>query len=72
MTPQIIRTVEELEALDPDTQLTRWWVGHRDPIVMTWSDWMGDWGIDGDGIFPLAVIASGDQVRRARKALEEA
>ena len=70
MTHQIIRTPEELEALDPDTHLGHWHEGSLDPVVMVHSDWINDYEIDGGGIFPLAVIATGEQVRAARKALE--
>ena len=71
--PQIIRTVEELEALDPDTLLIRSAQDWADPqIPMLATEWASDWEIEPDGIFPLATIATADQVRAARKALEEA
>ena len=71
MTPQIIRTREELAALDPDTVL----FDVDDPwreVRMSASEWMEDYAIDAEGIFPLAVIATGEQVRAARQALKEA
>lgn len=67
MTHHIIRTAEELEALDPGTYLV---------------DVLGEvataLGIIDTGGFPLddtdvlAVIVTGEQVRAARKALEDA
>lgn len=65
MTPQIIRTVGELEALDPDTYLI-----DTDDAGLTQSIWVGYWSAFDEHIFPLAVIATGEQVRAARKALE--
>ena len=70
MTPRIIRTREELAALDPDTVL----FDVDDPryeVRMSASEWMEDYAIDAKGIFPLAVLATGEQVRAARQALEE-
>ncbi|WP_334137003.1 hypothetical protein [Corynebacterium variabile] len=73
-TPQIIRTVEELEALDPDTLVQ--------PALDEWPDWpvvsyarhlavrITKWGHYSD--LPAVVVATADQVRSARKALEEA
>lgn len=74
MTPQIIRTRDELAALDPDTLVT-----DRIPAHDAWPGcqvvafpapaahrldltWQG----------PVVVIATGDQVRAARQALKEA
>ncbi|MGP6175414.1 hypothetical protein [Corynebacterium sp. A21] len=70
--PQIIRTITELEALDPDTLITSSEASFSGPAVMQRADWVNDYQIDPTGIFPLAVIATGDAVREARKALEEA
>ena len=61
MTPQIIRTSEELAALDPDTVLFTW----GDMQAQTWLHTFED-------DIPAVVIATGDQVRAARQALEEA
>ena len=69
--PQIIRSVEELKALDPDTQLMTTDL-HWESAIMPQRDWLDDWEIDPHGIFPLAVIAPGPQVRAARQALKEA
>ena len=71
-TPTIIRTVEELEALDPDTLLIRSAQDWADPqIPMLATEWASDWEIEPDRIFPLAIIAPGEQVRAAHKALEK-
>lgn len=56
--PQIIRTVEELEALGPDT------------LVMSRNGYL-DLAED-NGRIPAVVVATAAQVRAARKALEEA
>lgn len=68
--PQIIRTVEELEALDP---LTVVYTTDRDTPVCA-GDLIDD--IDYDTYYaediPAAVIATAAQVRAARKALREA
>lgn len=70
--PTIIHTVEDLEALDPDTliqpllsELNEW------PQILTATGllsairaWEGPW-------LPAAKVAEGAQVRAARKALEE-
>ena len=69
--PRIIRTCAELENLDPDTVL----FDVDDPwyeVRMSASEWMEDYAIDAEGIFPLAIIATGEHVRAARQALEEA
>lgn len=67
---QIIRTLKELETLDPETALT----------LYTWQEatiWEASFlqkRFEDDGYIPdlpAVVIASGDQVRAARKALEE-
>ena len=64
---QIIRTVEELEALDPDTV-----------FMNTWGDLFDannvQAGINTEDFpyyFPCAVVASGGQVRAAREAMEK-
>lgn len=72
--PKIIRTREELAALDPDTIVTNR-IPHPDgvpfPIIQAWHAPVAHrldlpWGD------PLVVIATGDQVRAARQALEDA
>ena len=65
---QIIRTVEELEALDPDTVLTAFRDDGVDVIFRAWDVWQND----ATAHFPAAVIRDGADVRAARKALEEA
>ena len=59
--PQIIRTVEELEALDPD-------------VVLMGAPWHGIFTTHTIAAhdLPAVVVASAAQVRAARKALEEA
>lgn len=64
---QIIRTVGELEALDPDTYL----MGSANE-GLTRTDWVSYREAFADHIFPLAVIATGEQIRAARKTLEDA
>lgn len=66
MTPQIIRTIEELKALDSDTYLA-----NRDCVIMAAFDWEDDYQIDPADMFPIVVIATGERVRAACKALEE-
>lgn len=59
--PTIIRTVEELEALDPDTLLM-----HRAYRALILP------GVADETDLPLSVVTPGEQVRAAREALEEA
>ena len=66
--PQIIRTVQELKTLDPDTWLMQ---ADEEAIPMVVDDWVHDYNFDSDGIFPLVVMMDGAQVRAARKALEQ-
>jgi hypothetical protein len=68
MTHQIIRTMEEILELDPDTAITWRKTTIRTPedavnVAKIWTPHF---------ILPAVVIATGDQVRAARKALEEA
>ena len=60
-TPQIIRTVEELEALDPDTLVL-----DAAGYTVRYCSQVTRWDL------PLAIIRDGAEVRAARKALEEA
>ena len=67
--PEIIRTREELAALDPDTLL----IDADDPwydVRLCAHEWMEDYTIETEGFFPLAVIATGDTVRAAQQALD--
>ncbi|MCK2200496.1 hypothetical protein [Corynebacterium callunae] len=68
---QVIRTVGELEALDPEAMLISYDEEWMPCIPMRAGEWLGDWHVDPDGIFPLAVIATGEQIRAAQKALKE-
>lgn len=67
---QIIRTVEELKALDPDTALTLYtWEG-----ATIWEASYFQRRFEDDGYIPelpAVVIATGEQVRAARETLEE-
>ena len=69
--PRIIRTVQELEALDPDCWLVRFGGDPYEPVVMIHGYWMDDYEIDPDDIFPLVVMMDGAQVRAAREAMEK-
>lgn len=64
---RIIRTYDDLAALDPDSILT-----NIEEVYMTANDWVYDCHIDPHGVFPLALIAEGEHVRTARQALSEA
>ena len=59
--PQIIRTVEELEALDPDTLVL-----DAAGYTVRYGSQVTRWDL------PLAIIRDGAEVRAARKAMEEA
>lgn len=67
MTHQIIRTAQELEALDAGTYLV-----DVCGEVMTAVDFIdtGDFPMDDTDM--LAVVATEDHIRAARKALEDA
>lgn len=70
--PQIIRTTEELEALDPDTLLMN--TDLVDPLTLVWY-WLDGGGNPARGSeadLPAVVVATGDQVREAQQALGEA
>lgn len=66
--PQVIRTVEELEALDPGTVII---TPENDSanvgVILAELEHFG-W----KPCLPAVVITNGEQVRAARKALEEA
>ena len=65
---QIIRTVEELEALDPDT-CTLDKFGDFD-FAKAWIDESGKMFVGHVDFLPAVVFATGDQVRAAREAME--
>lgn len=71
MTHHIINTVEQLEALDRETLLGLWHpeldYGHIFLSVEELLDQSDPWNPS----VHFVVIATGDQVRQARKALEE-
>lgn len=64
---RIIRTYDELKSLDPDCILAG-----IEEVYMPAHDWVNDYHIDPNGIFPLALIAEGEHVRAARQALWKA
>ena len=66
---QIIRTPEELEALDPDT-CTLDKFGDFD-FAKAWIDENGKMFVGHVDFLPAVVFATGRQVRAAREALEE-
>ena len=75
MKPQIIRTRDELAALDPDTlllpayQFTNGWRSCNQKCVFRAE---AAYRLDLTFHGPVVVIATGEQVRAARQALEEA
>lgn len=72
MTPQIIRTRGELATLDPDTMLVST-VETQSAFTAEEPQSMAAQGRRvGIGWLPAVVIATGEQVRAARQALEEA
>jgi hypothetical protein len=65
MTPKIIRTVDELAALDPDAVVT-------DGILTVAATLAAPYVRIGMLGTPAVVVATGDTVRAARQALAEA
>ena len=68
-TPRIIRTVEELEALDPDAVT----INNAGAIERV-DNWLGESGKPyplSKWHLPAVVIATGEQVRAAREAMEQ-
>ena len=66
-TPQIITTIEQLEALDPDGVLLDHG-GDTDPV----SGWLSiRHRVNVSSYLPAVVVATGEQVRAARQALEK-
>lgn len=66
--PQIIRTIEELEAIDPDTVvvLMQGGIAFTGGIIAA-----SNAGYDEESALPAVVVATGAQVRAARTALQE-
>ena len=62
----IIRTAEELQTLDPESLLT-----DKDGDVMSAEVWYDNADFPQNETDNLAVIATGEQVRAARQALEK-
>lgn len=67
--PQIIRTVEELEALDPETPIWSRNAGYLDVAEFLNAI---EYDIDYADDLPAVVVLPAEQVRAAREALEEA
>ena len=66
---QVIRTPEELEALDPDTcTLDKY--GDFD-FAKAWIDENGKMFVGHVDFLPAVVFATGDQVRAAREVMEK-
>ena len=66
---RVIRTAEELEALDPDT-CTLDNYGDFD-FAKDWIDENGKMFVGHVAFLPAVVFATGDQVRAAREAMEQ-
>ena len=64
---RIIRTVEELEALDANTVLTTFRTDGVDVIFRAWDEWQND----DTAHFPAVVICGGEQFFSARNALQK-
>ena len=69
--PQIIRTREELAALDPETVLMSADMGSPLSLVWHWIDSEGNPFHDAEDALPAVAITTGYQVRAARQALKE-
>lgn len=65
MNPRIIRTLADLESIDPDTVLLG-----GESILLTAADCVENSGFPLYDNDRLVVIATGEQVRAARQALE--
>ena len=71
--PRIIRTREELAALDPDALLYGRYEGYDSHLNVADLQYLsGTWRPEVERALPAVVIATGEQVRAARQALEEA
>lgn len=69
--PKIIRTRDELAALDPDTMLATRGLVSALPLEILWHlDSPPESVLSHDDLLPAVVIATGEQVRDARQALE--
>ena len=68
MTPQIIRTLTDLESIDPDTILSDSAGPYTadDAVDAIYED-----DDEGRDYLPAVVLATGDQARAARQALKE-
>ena len=69
MPPHIIRTIEELDALAPDTCILD---SVGEPWLASEAKYEdGSWDLTYTTDLPAVVVFTGEQVRAARKALEE-
>ena len=71
MKPRIIRTRDELAALDRMTVLMH--ADDGDPLTLGWHWFDNDGSLSDESAedLPAVVVATGDQVRAARQALKE-
>ena len=73
MKPRIIRTREELVALDPDALLYGRYEGYDSHLNVADLQYLnGTWRPEVERALPAVVVATGDTVRAARQALEAA
>ena len=71
MTAQIIRTLDEITSLDPDTLLVTHGLVAALPLEIMWHlDSPPESVLSRDDVLPAVVVATGEQVRAARQALE--
>ena len=71
--PQIIRTVDELAALDPSTLLATRGLVAALPLEILWLlDSPPESVLSHDDLLPAVVVATGNQSRAAQQALAEA
>ena len=72
MNHQVVRTREELAALDPDTLLTTRGLVSSLPREILWHlDSPPESVLYTGDLLPAVVVATGDQTRAARQALKE-
>lgn len=73
MKPRIVRTRDELVALDPDALLYGRYEGYDSHLNVADLQYLnGSWRPEVERALPAVVIATGEQVRAARQALKEA
>lgn len=67
---QIIRTVEELEALDPDTLVATTFTSSSETLRILPAKHLQEYSLH-SRLGRMAVIATGEQVRAVQQVLEE-